>query len=156
MSSTPTTDGEKESRATVADTTATPESSREDRVRGYIKESTPGDGGGGGGSDPAIADSITPDFSQLPGLWSDWASLQKLRTRTHGSKGLNDDDLGRIVAQVEDDEILPVGSTEKIKDAARFRVVMVLRERGTQSGDELKKVASEAASEALSKIKAGR
>lgn len=69
---------------------------------------------------------------------------------------MNDDDLGRIVAQAEDDEILPVGSTEKIKDAARFRVVMVLRERGTQSGDELKKVASEAASETLSKIKAGR
>jgi hypothetical protein len=147
MSSTPSTDGEKGPRATVADTTATQESSRE-----YIKESTPG-----GGSDPTVPpDSITPDSSQLPGLWADWEALQKLRKSSNGYKGLNDEDLARLVSQVEDDEILPVGSTEKIKNAARFRVVTALLERGTQSGDVLKKVASEAASEALSKIKGSR
>jgi hypothetical protein len=110
----------------VADTTATQESSRE-----YIKESTPG-----GGSDPTVPpDSITPDSSQLPGLWADWEALQKLRKSSNGYKGLNDEDLARLVSQVEDDEILPVGSTEKIKNAARFRVVTALRERGTQSGE---------------------
>jgi hypothetical protein len=33
---------------------------------------------------------------------------------------------------------------------------MALRERGTQNGEELKKAARDAASEALSQIKAGR
>jgi hypothetical protein len=91
-------------------------------------------------------------------MWTDWESLQNLRQRSNGfpTKGLNDEDLRRIINQVEDDEILPCDSTDKIKDAARFSVVMALRERGTQNGEELKKAARDAASEALSQIKAGR